>query len=376
MHDQQVDVAIIGGGIIGLSIAWRLGQRGRSVVIVEKGRLGRGASWAAAGMLSPAAEIGFEELNLYRFGRESLKRWPQFARELEEASGQSVGYRDEGTLVVAADRDDTEALQRLFRFQQEQGVPVKWMTGFEALEIEPMLAPGLPASIYSPEDHQVDNRGVVAALIKVLHEMDNATVLENSAVARVGLLEEGVRLVCGDGRDIPATVAIVAAGAWSRDVAGLHLQLPVRPVKGQTLSLRMKDGFELNHVVRGPHAYLVPKSDGRLVVGATSEELGFDSEITAGGIYRLLEGAVEVVPGVEELEILETGVGHRPASRDHAPLVGWLAPHVMVASGHYRHGVLLAPITADEVTREVDARLHGNAETSEWLAPFSPTRFE
>lgn len=376
MHDQQVDVAIIGGGIIGLSIAWRLGQRGRSVVIVEKGRLGRGASWAAAGMLSPAAEIGFEELNLYRFGRESLKRWPQFARELEEASGQSVGYRDEGTLVVAADRDDTEALQRLFRFQLEQGVPVKWLAGSEALEIEPMLAPGLPAAIFSPEDHQVDNREVVEALVKVIREMEELTVFENNTVKRVEILNKGVRLTVGDSREFFATIAINAAGAWSRDLGGIRSQLPVRPVKGQILSLRMKEGFELNHVIRGPSAYLVPKTDSRLVIGATSEELGFDAKITAGGVYRLLEGAVEVVPGVEELEILETSVGHRPVCRDHAPLIGWLAPRIMAATGHYRHGILLTPITADEVTCDVDARLDGNAETSEWLAPFSPTRFE
>ncbi|MCH7639296.1 MAG: glycine oxidase ThiO [Bacteroidetes bacterium] len=375
MDEQIVDVAVVGGGIIGLSAAWRLAERGRSVTVLEKGEAGRGASWAAAGMLSPAAEIGFEELDLYRLGRESLRRWPEFAKQLERASGSSVGYRDDGTLVVAVDRDDTEALRRLYRFQQEQGVPVEWLAGAEALEIEPILAPGLPAAIFSPHDHQVDNRGVVEALLKVLHEVDGGTVRESSKVRAVDGRGDVSVVVMEDGSSVEARVVVLAAGAWSREVGGIEPRLPVRPVKGQILSLRMKEPFELTHVVRGPDAYLVPKADGRLVVGATSEEQGFDTEVTAGGVYRLLEGAVEVVPGIEELELIETSVGFRPASRDHAPLIGWVAPNVMAATGQYRHGILLAPVTADEVALEVDAKLGERSETSEWLTPFLPDRF-
>jgi len=375
MDNQIVDVAVIGGGIIGLSIAWRLAQRDRSVTVLERGDVGRAASWAAAGMLCPAAEIGFEELDLYRLGRESLRRWPEFARDLEGASGCSVGYRDEGALVVASDRDDTEALRRLYRFQQEQGVPVEWLAGLEALEIEPMLTPGLPAAIFSPDDHQVDNRGVVEGLLKVLHEMEDVTVRERSKVRAVSNRGDASLVLMEDESLVEARVVVLAAGAWSREVGGIEPRLPVRPVKGQILSLQMKEVFELTHVIRGPDAYLVPKADGRLVVGATSEELGFDTQVTAGGIYRLLEGAVEIVPGIEELEITETGVGFRPASRDHAPLIGWVFPNVMAATGHYRHGILLAPITADEVALEVDAKLGTRSETSGWLAPFSPDRF-
>ena len=375
IDDQIVDVAIVGGGIIGLSVAWRLAQRGRSVTVFERGEAGRAASWSAAGMLCPAAEIGFEELDLYRLGRESLRRWPEFAKQLERASRSSVGYRDEGTLVVAIDRDDTEALRRHYRFQQEHDVPVEWLAGFEALEIEPMLAAGLPAAVFSPDDHQVDNRGVVEALLKVLHEVDGVTVRESSKVRAVDGSGDASVVVMEDGSSVEARVVILAAGAWSREVEGIEPRLPVRPVKGQILSLQNKEGFELTHFVRGPDAYLVPKSDGRLVVGATSEELGFDPDVTAGGVFRLLEGAVEVVPGIEELEIIETNVGFRPASRDHAPLIGWVAPNVMAATGHYRHGILLAPVTADEVALEVDAMLGERSETSGWLAPFSSNRF-
>ena len=368
------DVVIVGGGIIGLALGWRLAQRGRTVTVLERGRAGRGTSYAAAGMLAPAVEIQFEEVALYRLGRESLRRWPAFARELEDATGHDVGYRADGTLVVADDRDAAEALRRLFRFQQSHDVPVTWLTGSEALDIEPFLSPKLAAAIHSPEDHQVDNRLVVEALRVALTQTPGASLHEGVTVQAV---EPGERpaVVTDGGERIEASVVVLAAGAWVRAIDGLE-PVPVRPVKGQMLSLRMERPFELSHVVRGPDAYLAPKADGRLVIGATSEEMGFDTRVTAGGLYRLLEGAVEVVPGVEELEVIETWAGVRPASRDHAPLLGPSgAPGVVLATGHYRHGILLAPVTADELAVEIDARLGGDVETSDWLAPFSPQRF-
>ncbi|MDX1439900.1 MAG: glycine oxidase ThiO, partial [Rubricoccaceae bacterium] len=369
-----VDVAVIGGGIIGLSTAWRLMQRGYSVEVFEAREIGKQASWSAAGMLSPAAEIGFEELDLYRLGRESLRRWPRFAQELEGAGRRSVGYRDDGTLVVAVDRDDVESMRRLFRFQQQQGVPVTWLAGFEALEIEPLLAPGLPAAIHSPEDHQVDNRAVLLALIDALKPSEQVAIYENKRVISVEADDSGARVMLDDGESRSVKVAVVSAGAWTAGIEGI-VPAPIRPIKGQILTLQANQEFEMQHVVRGPDAYIVPKSDGRIVIGATSEDLGFDSETTAGGIYRLLEGAIEIAPGVEELEFIRSEVGFRPASRDHAPLVGWMSPRIMIATGHYRHGVLLAPVTADEIALEVDTMLKGGKETSAWLPPFSPKRF-
>ena len=373
--DAQRDVLIVGGGIIGLALARELAKRGRTVTVFERDRAGRGASWAAAGMLAPAAELGFEEIDLYRLGRESLRRWPDFARDLEAAGGMSVGYRDEGTLVVADDRDAAEALRRLYRFQEEHGAPVEWMTGREALEVEPFLSPKLAAAVFSPEDHQVDNRAVVEALRTVAEAHPNIILRECVTVSAVAPREHPA-VVVDDGEQTAARIVVLAAGAWTRGIEGLEPAPPVRPLKGQMLSLRMEAPFELGHVVRGPDAYLAPKSDGRLVIGATSEEMGFDTTVTAGGLYRLLEGAVEVVPGIEELEVAETWVGFRPASRDHAPLLGTAAPGVVLATGHYRHGILLAPVTAQELGAEIDARLNGGGETSDWLAPFSPHRFD
>ena len=392
-HPEPPEVAVVGGGVAGLGVAWRLAQRGRRVAVFERGRAGRGASWAAAGMLAPAAELGFEELDLYALGRESLARWPAFAAELQEATGRDVGYRTEGTFVVADDRDSARALRRLFRFQTEHGAAVEWLTGDEAAEREPLLSPRLPAAVWSPGDHQVDNRALADAL-RAAAERAGVTVWEGAEVTAVEpgrrpalrVSEGGAERPAGAGQAVEAGAVevgavVLAAGAWSGAVGGLTPAPPVRPVKGQALSLQMTDALALRHVVRGPDAYLVPKPDGRLVVGATSEDRGWDDAVTAGGLFRLLEGAVATVPGVEEMAVVETWAGHRPASRDHAPLLGRSEhPGVVYATGQYRHGMLLAPVVADEVAAEVDALLDasgrgGAAETRPLLAPFSPLRF-
>ncbi len=373
----EPEVIVVGGGIAGLGVAWQLAERGRRVVVLEGDRVGRGASWSAAGMLAPSAELGFEELDLYRLGRESLGRWPAFARRLEAASGVSVGYRDEGTLVVADDRDSVRALRRLFAFQQAHGAPVEWLSGDDACDVEPLLSPRLPAAIWSPHDHQVDNRAVVRALARAARA-GGVEIRERAPVARVVPDAQAPSVRLESGEAVVARVVVLAAGVWSAGVGGLDPAPPVRGVKGQALALRLdpERGLDLGHVVRGPDAYLVPKADGRLVVGATSEDGVADGRVTAGGLFRLLEGAVAVVPGVEELEVIETWAAHRPASRDHAPLLGQ-SPHpgVTYATGHYRHGVLLAPVTAEEVAAEVDRRLDGAPETAPVLAPFSPLRF-
>ncbi|HYE95570.1 MAG TPA: glycine oxidase ThiO, partial [Rubricoccaceae bacterium] len=374
-------VLVVGGGVIGLGVAWRLAQRGRRVVVFERGEAGHGATWAAAGMLSPTSELKFEEADLYRLGRESLRRWPDFARELEAASGQAVGYRSEGTLIVADDRDSAEALRRLFSFQREHGAPAEWLTPDVALDREPFLSPRLTAAVFSPEDHQVDNRAVVRALAHALRRA-GGDLREHTPVRAVVPDEAAPAAILDDGSRVTGKVVVLAAGAWSRHVDGLENHAPpVRPVKGQALALRIAAPFALRHVVRGPDAYLVPKADGRLVVGATIEEVGFDARVTGGGVYRLLEGAVAVVPGVEELELEGVWAGLRPASRDHAPIMGAAAlPGMVYATGHYRHGLLLAPVTADEVAAEVTAMRAeesgaARGETSSWLAPFSPRRF-
>jgi len=365
-------VIIVGGGTIGLAIGFELVRRGTSVTIFEKDEAGRGTSYQAAGMLAPDAEIEFEELQLYEFNRESLRRWPDFADRVEAASGQSVDYRDEGTLIVADDRDAAEALERLYDFQREQGLNVEWLTGEEAREIEPFVAPRLSAAVFAPSDHQVDNRRLVDALCAAF-EAEGGTLHEDTPIEAVVPDADAPAVRTRDGQRIAGERVVVAAGVWSRELDGLTPEAtpPVRPVKGQMIQLRRKRPFDLQHVVRGPEAYLAPKSDGRIVMGATSEEMGFDTTVTAGGLYDLLEGGWEVVPGIRDLPVDETWAGLRPAARDHAPLLGkTTAPGILMATGHYRHGILLTPATAVEMTR-----LIRTGETSSWLEPFSPRRF-
>ena len=366
-------VIIIGGGTIGLAIGWEVAQAGADVTLFDRGEAGHGTSWLAAGMLAPDAEIGFEEIDLYRLSRESLRRWPDFARTLEEATGHAIDYRDDGTLVVADDRDSAEALRRLYRFQKEQGLAVEWLTGMEALEIEPFLAPRLAAAIFAPGDHQVDNRRLLGALRAAFLEA-GGTLRERTSVEALVPDAAHPAVVLEGGERVAAGVVVVAAGAWSGRLGGLApaARPPVRPVKGQMIELKMEQPFGLQHVVRGPDAYLAPKSDGRLLVGATTEEMGFDTRVTAGGLYHLLEGAWEIVPGIYDLPVQDTWAGLRPGSRDHAPLLGRsAAPGMLFATGHYRHGVLLTPVTAQEM-----ARLALTGETSTWLEPFSPQRFD
>jgi glycine oxidase len=369
---MDTDVVIVGGGTVGLAIGFELARRGEAVTLFDRGAAGRGTSWQAAGMLAPDAEIGFEELELYELNRESLRRWPAFAARVEAASGIDVDYRDEGTLIVADDRDSAEALRRLYEFQEEQGLDVEWLTGEEARAIEPFVAPGLSAAIYAPSDHQVDNRRLLRAL-RAAFEAEGGTLHEHTPVQAVVPDADAPAVVTEDGARVAASAVVVAAGVWSRELDGLEpdAQPPVRPVKGQMIQLRRKRPFDLQHVVRGPEAYLAPKSSGRIVVGATSEEMGFDTTVTAGGLYELLEGGWEVVPGILDLPVDDTWAGLRPASRDHAPLLGTTsAPGIVLATGHYRHGVLLTPVTAEEI-----ARLVRSGETSSWLEPFAPTRF-
>lgn len=366
------DVLIVGAGTIGLATGFELVRRGTPVTIFERDKAGRGTSYQAAGMLAPDAEIEFEERALYDLNRESLRRWPNFADRVESASGQSVDYRDEGTLIVADDRDSAEALERLYTFQQEQGLNVEWLTGEEAREIEPFVAPRLSAAVFAPSDHQVDNRRLVDAL-RVAFEAEGGTLHENTPVEAVIPDAEAPAVRTEGGERVSADRVVVAAGVWSREIDGLLPDAvpPVRPVKGQMIQLQRKRPFDLQHVVRGPEAYLAPKSNGRIVLGATTGEMGFDTTVTAGGLYDLLEGGWEVVPGIRDLPVDETWAGLRPASRDHAPLLGkTTAPGVLMATGHYRHGILLTPITAEEIVR-----LIRTGETSDWLKPFSPLRF-
>ena len=364
---------IIGGGVIGLGIAWRLAHAGCSVTVYDRAEAGRGASWAAAGMLAAAVETEPGEEELLVLTLASQRMWPSFARELEAVSDISVGYRDEGTIVVALTRDDAEHLRHICDFQKSLGLELQWLSGAEARRREPHLRPGIPAAVWSPRDHQVENRWLTQGLGEAARRA-GVVLREHVPVREVEVAGGRARAVLTDhGRD-PADVVILAAGAWSREIAGIpsaHLP-PVRPIKGQMLALRMDPSAPLlRHVVWAPRSYLVPRRDGRLVVGGTVEERGFDDTLTAGGLLALLEGAWRAVPAIEELPIAETWVGFRPGSRDDAPMLGPSGiDGLIVATGHHRNGILLTPITVETVSAYV---LTGRLP--EIVEPFTPERF-
>ena len=347
-------VVIIGAGVVGLGIAWRLAARDE-VLLFDRGAAGAGASHAAAGMLAACAEAEPGEEDLVALGRDSQARWPAFAEELLAASGIDVELRREGTLVLALTADDQATLSHHLEFQKKLGLPLEWLSAAATRAKEPHLAGKLAGSVFSPQDHQVDNRQLCAAL-RIAAEAAGAKIHEHQAVKEIAV--QGGRttgVVLEDGAHVAADCVVLAAGAWSRTIDGLppDRRPPVRPIKGQMFALRMDANAPLlNHVLWAPGAYLVPRRDGRLIVGATVEEKGFDDTITAGGMLTLLEAAWRAVPAVEDLPIDEIWVGHRPGSRDDAPILGpGPLDGLFYATGHHRNGILLAPVTADAMAR-------------------------
>lgn len=350
------DVEVIGGGPIGLSIAWRCAARGMRVAVYDP-KPGSGAVDAAGGMLASAAEAHFGEVELTGLLTESAARWPAFATQLAEASGMDLGYRTDGTLLVGLTSDDLAASRRLWTYQMGLGLPVTPLRPTDLREREPALAPGVRGGAWAPGDHQVDPRRLMAAL---------RGAAESAGVVFVPVQ---VRLLS----HVDAGVTVVAAGCGAASLAGL----PVRPVKGQVLRLRASGGAvpDFRHVIRGwadgQHVYLVPRSDGEVVVGATMEERA-DSRITADAVLRLLRAAVDLVPAVAEYDLIETCVGLRPGTPDNAPILGPLPdrPRVIAATGHYRHGVVLTPVTADLI-----CDLISTGVPDPLLADFTPARF-
>jgi glycine oxidase len=359
---------------MGLGIAWRLAQAGCPVTVYDRAEAGHGASWAAAGMLAAAVETEPGEENLLALTLESQRMWPGFAGELEAASGIAVGYRDEGTMVVALTRDDAEQLRFSYDFQVGLGLELEWLSGAEARRREPHLRPGIPAAVLSPCDHQVENRRLAIALAEAVRRA-GAILREHDPVREVEIAGgRACAVVTDHGRD-PADVIVLAAGAWSREVGGIPPAYlpPVRPIKGQMLALRMDPAAPLlRHVIWLPRGYLVPRQDGRLLIGGTVEERGFDDTLTAGGLLALIEGAWRAVPAIEELPIAETWVGFRPGSRDDAPMLGPSGIEgLVVATGHHRNGILLTPLTAAAISAYI---LTGRLP--EAARPFTPERFE
>jgi glycine oxidase len=352
----RADVVVVGAGVIGLSIAWETSRRGLDVLVVDP-EPGHGASWAAAGMLAPVTETVFGEERLVRLLLAAAERWPAFAESLHHASGHDVGFRRCGTVVVAVDGSDRAVVDRLLAFQRELGLEATRLSASECRSLVPALSPGVRGGAEMPGDHQVDNRLLIRALRAAC---DGAGVgirpvrAERVAVDAAGSVS-GVEL--DDGDTVAASLVVLASGASAGNLGGVPVGVlpPVRPVKGHILRLRAAESAPflqrtVRGLVHGRPCYLVPRADGSLVVGATSEERGFDRTVQAGAVFSLLEDARTLVPAVDELELVECLAGLRPGSPDNCPWVGPTAlPGLVIAAGHYRNGILLAPATADAV---------------------------
>jgi glycine oxidase len=394
-HGQSSKVLVVGGGIIGLAVAWRARQAGMSVTVIERDALGGGTSRVAAGMLAPVAEVEFGAggRRVLELGLRSAAMWPAFADELEQRTGTSVGLMSTGTLLLARDEDDARELERQLEFRRSLDLSVTRLRASQAREREPALAPTVRMALEVPDDHSVDPRLVLAALASVC-AADGVEMRSGVTVARVELdtpsaaHASGGERVSGvtlsDGERLHAEHVVLAAGPWSGQIDGLPdgAGVPVRPVKGQILRLRDPAGPGLlNRVLRFRGGYVVPREDGGYVLGATVEERGYELAPTAGGVYELLRDAHELVPGISELRIEELSVGLRPGTPDNAPAIGpGAVPGLVWATGHYRSGILLAPLTAELVVGVLagdglDATPAGDDAHASLLAACAPARF-
>ncbi|MDP9092585.1 MAG: glycine oxidase ThiO [Actinomycetota bacterium] len=359
------DVIVVGAGVIGTTIAWRCAQRGLDVTLIDPAPR-RGAWHTAAGMLAPVTELHYTEAPLLRLNAESLSRYPAFVDELTELTGLPTGFRACGTVSAAWDSADLVALRDMHAFLIDLGMRAQMLTGRELRALEPALASGLPGGLLAPGDHQVDPRLLHAALlaagrqagVRVITDLAGLDV--EGAGDATGGGERVVGVILTEGTRLSASTTVLAAGAWSATVAGLNLRSApqVRPVKGQTLRLRLPAASTMRQVVRGSikgsAVYVVPRGDGQLVVGASSEEAGYDVAPRAGAVYELLRDAQSLLPELSEATLEEVCTGLRPGTPDNAPLLGPGRPDGLVlATGHYRNGILLAPVTADAITELV-----------------------
>jgi len=382
-ENHPVDVVVVGGGIIGLAIAWRARERGASVTVLEREeQTGSATSHVAAGMLAPVAEVEFGEAGrrLLELGLRSAELWPGFAAELSLAAAMDVELLRSGTLLLARDEDEASELERQLDFRRSLGLRVQRLLPSRARDLEPALAPTLRLALEAPDDHSVDPRTVMRAL-RLACLAAGVHVRERSPVAALELDGDGGRVagvVLEDGERLPAGSIVLAAGPWTADIAGLppEASVPVRPLKGQILRLRDPRGPGLiTRVLRFEGGYLLPRGDGRYVLGATMEERGFQALPTVGGVQELLRDARELVPGVDELEIEELSVGFRPSTPDNAPAIGRGAVEGLIwATGHHRNGILLAPLTAELVAGLLD-RSEVESPNEQLLAACNPGRF-
>ena len=369
---SRFDAVVVGGGVIGLSCAWRAAQRGARVAVLERDEPAAGAPRVAAGMLAPVGELTFGEPEVLEMTRAAARLSPEFVAELEAASGERTGYERLGALHVALDRDEAAQLRRVHDLQRSLELEAEWLAPRRCRELEPGLTPSFNGGVLAAGEAAIDPRALAAALVVALAAA-GAEVRTRCEV--VDGLYEGERLTgvrTAAGEEIAADAVVLANGAWSGQTAWLpeHARPPVRPVKGEVLELRTRDGAPApaERILASERVYLVPRADGRLIVGATVEERGFDTTVTAGGILELLREAYRLLPDVAEMELVGSLAGLRPGTPDNLPIVGPGAiDGLHLATGHFRNGILLAPLTAEAIA----ASLAGDPIPTPARLPFS-----
>jgi len=377
----DADVVIVGGGVIGTAIAWRAASQGLSVTLIDPDRDADKASLVAAGMLGPVSESVFGEHDLLALNLLSVGRFPGFNQELEDATGLTTGLRTEGTLAVAYDSGDLAALRRLTEFRHSIGLKAEALDAKQCRALEPFLAPATRGGVLATGDLSVDNRRYLAALRAAAGNAGvkhlTGTVTEVATAPGKGHPSVTARLGQAPGTtEIEARDVVIAAGFATSKLAGVPaaIRQAVRPVKGQLLRLRHPDHLPriatrtIRATVQGRDLYIVPRADGEVVVGATQEERD-DRDVTAGAVHDLLRDAVIALPAISELILAEINVGLRPGSKDNGPIVGRVTEGMVVATGHFRNGILLSAATADAVA----AILAGTGQDPAW-APFGPGR--
>lgn len=368
-----MEILVVGGGCIGLGVAGEL-ARDHRVVLQEAGRCGRGASYAAAGMVAPIMEVEYGELELLRLGQRSRELYPGFVEELEAETDCPVGLRSKGTLGVALSRAEAEDLDRLFEYQNRLDLDVEEISPERCRELEPRISDYVTRAVLCRSEIQVDNRKLTEALRRRC-ERRGVRIHERDPVERVRCRNGSVVSVETRERSHEPDLTLIAAGVGSPRIEGLSGadRVPVRPVKGQAVAVRLSDPPEVEHVIRTPKVYCVPKDDGRLVIGATMEEQGYDRRVTAGGVLDQLHRGYETLPFIYEQELLETWAGLRPASRDSLPILGPSAEtkNLGFATGHFRNGILLTPITVQLISGWVN-----DGSVPDEMEPFLPARFQ
>lgn len=365
---KTFDVIIAGGGLVGGAIALELALAGMRVAIFDHSEPGREASWAGAGILSPAPENP-SAIPMVPLGKASMALYPEFVARVEEISGQAVGFRPKGTLEALFSRDTARELSTHVALHHGWGLRAEAISGEDARELEPALGTEVEAAVLRPDEASVDNRALTRAVLEAARRI-GAEIFAHHAVK--GIWREKDRCVglLLENEKISAQWTVVAAGCFSASITGLESCAPVRPAKGQMISLR-HDKVKIDRVLWSDKIYLVPRNDGRILVGATVEYVGFDKNVTAGGLEKLLSGAIELAPELAHARVEETWAGLRPDSPDHLPILGPAEiDGLLIATGHFRSGILLAPITA-RLTREW---ITGKSVSVDWDR-FSPLRF-